>query len=105
MLRALSGKTHRVYTAFCLAEAAAGGRRVRVRWREVVRSRVRFRRLTEGQIAEYVASAGPLDKAGAYGIQDPGHKMVERVHGSYYNVVGLPVREVLRALKAVRKES
>jgi septum formation protein len=70
----------------------------------VVRSGVRFRRLSEGEIARYVASGAPLDKAGAYGIQDPGYKLVERVGGSYYNVVGLPVRQVLRALEQVGKE-
>jgi septum formation protein len=104
MLRALSGRTHQVFTAFCLAQARRGDRTIRVRWLEVARSEVRFRRLSEDEIACYVASGAPLDKAGAYGIQDSSHNLVERVRGSYYNVVGLPVRQVRHALETVRKE-
>ena len=122
MLRLLSGQEHEVYTAFCLAVggARAGGRspngRVSLRcaprnaplregtrmvWLEVVRTAVRFRELSEGEIEAYVASRAPLDKAGGYGIQDREHRLVERIRGSYYNVVGLPVREVRAALRRV----
>ena len=103
MLRALSGRRHQVCTAFCLAYATragkGAGRQIRVRWLEVAQSVVQFRRLSEEEIEAYVASGAPLDKAGAYGIQDSGHRLVESVAGSYYNVVGLPVREVVRALE------
>jgi septum formation protein len=102
MLAALSGRAHEVYTAFGLAASFPSPRRkIAVFWLEVVRSEVYFRRLSATEIAEYVATGAPLDKAGAYGIQDPSHKLVERVRGSYYNVVGLPLRQVLRALRTV----
>ena len=103
MLRRLSGREHSVYTAFCLAYFPARGRgkteRVRLLWLEVVQSRVRFATLTGRDINEYVASGAPLDKAGAYGIQDSGPRLVESVHGSYYNVVGLPIHKVVQVLK------
>ncbi len=103
MLSLLSGRSHYVYTAFCftLAEGGRVGRPsdVRVLWLEIVRSQVRFRRLTTAQIESYLAGGGPFDKAGGYGIQDRGHDLVESVRGSYYNVVGLPVRQVCSALR------
>lgn len=110
MLTALSGRTHYVYTAFCLvaeeSHGAPGDRKPlppsrRVLWLEVVRSRVRFCALSDGEIAEYVASEAPFDKAGGYGIQDRGARLVESVAGSYYNVVGLPLRQVGQALHKI----
>ncbi len=89
MLRALSGKTHSVFTGVCLADM--GGRK-----ELVVESRVTFYALSEALIEEYVKTGSSLDKAGAYGIQD-GFPLVERCEGSFTNVVGLPVEEV-RAL-------
>jgi septum formation protein len=59
---------------------------------------VRFRALSAEEIARYVATGEPLDKAGAYGIQGLGAALVARVEGSYTNVVGLPVEAVLAAL-------
>jgi septum formation protein len=70
-------------------------------WLEVVRTQVRFRTLSAVEIAGYIASGAPFDKAGGYGIQDRAHALVERIGGSYYNVVGLPVREVGAALRRV----
>jgi len=103
MLSLLSGRSHYVYTAFCLAlngrRRAAQTPDVQVLWLEIVRSQVRFHRLTSSQIEAYVAGGGPFDKAGGYGIQDRGHDLVESVRGSYYNVVGLPVRQVQAALR------
>lgn len=86
MLRGLSGRTHTVVTAVAVLEAAGSGRAAG--WEE---TRVRFRRLAEDEIAEYVASREPLDKAGAYGIQGRGALLVDRLDGCYYNVVGLPL--------------
>lgn len=103
MLSLLSGRSHYVYTAFCLAlaEGSRAGRPadVQLLWVEIVRSQVRFRRLTPSQIEDYLTGGRPFDKAGGYGIQDRGHDLVESVRGSYYNVVGLPVRQVCLALR------
>ena len=102
MLQALSGDVHHVYTAFCLALRPPGGPRpTRVLWLEVVRSRVLMRRLRPAEIAAYVASGAPLDKAGAYGIQDRAPRVVESAAGCYYNVVGLPLAAVQHALYRV----
>ena len=92
MLRALSGKEHAVYTGLCLLTPA--GRR-----EETVKTRVFFRPLSEELIEEYVKSGLPMDKAGAYGIQD-GYPLVERYEGSYTNVVGLPLEALTGMLRA-----
>jgi septum formation protein len=89
MLRRLSGRTHDVLTAVVLC--APGGRRVES---AVVRSGVEFRRLREEEIAAYVASGEPADKAGAYAIQGGAAGFVRRLDGSVSNVIGLPVDEV-----------
>ncbi len=118
MLGLLSGRTHEVYTAFCLAVQGRGstgfpawatgvsdtGREAgaaRILWLEVVRTQVRFRPLSEDDITAYIASGAPFDKAGGYGIQDRAHGLVESIRGSYYNVVGLPVGQVCAALGQV----
>ena len=82
MLSALSGKTHEVYTGVCLI-SADGTERV-----EADCTRVRFYKLTDEQIYAYIRTGSPMDKAGAYGIQDGG--LVEKIEGSFTNVVGLP---------------
>ena len=87
MLRALSGKTHFVHTGFCVGTRA-----------RVVTTRVTFRELSRADIDRYVASGECFDKAGAYAIQGVGAALVERVSGSYTNVIGLPVAEVLALL-------
>jgi septum formation protein len=93
MLQTLSGNTHTVVTAFAIASART------ITDSHSVISRVTFRRLSSDEIAAYVASGAPLDKAGAYGIQDAGAGFIARVEGSRDNVMGLPVREVLAALR------
>jgi septum formation protein len=93
MLSVLSGNTHTVVTAFAIAHAGA------VAESAPVISRVTFRRLSPAEIAAYVAGGDPLDKAGAYGIQSIGAGFIERVDGARDNVMGLPVREVLAALR------
>lgn len=93
MLRALSGRVHLVTTATCLR--AGGVQRLRA-----VTTRVRFRTLSEGELRGYVATGEPMDKAGAYGIQGVGGFLVESIDGSYSNVVGLPLAEVLEDLTA-----
>jgi septum formation protein len=93
MLQTLSGNTHTVVTAFAIAAERSIADSLSVI------SRVTFRLLSIDEIAEYVASGAPLDKAGAYGIQDAGAGFIARVEGSRDNVMGLPVREVLTALR------
>ena len=85
MLRNLSGKWHEVVTGLALRTSD------RVVSRTVV-TRVEFRDLSEDEIAAYVATEEPLDKAGAYGIQGHGGALVRNVQGDYPNVVGLPIQ-------------
>jgi septum formation protein len=99
MLRTLSGNTHTVLTGIALMEAPAND--VKARFvTTVAATSVVFRALEEQEIAAYIATGSPLDKAGAYGIQDDfGAVFVERVEGCYYNVVGLPLETLFRTLK------
>ena len=91
MLLSLSGKWHSVFTGFALVDAESGRFTS-----EVVQTRVLFRRVTKDEVAKYVASGSPLDKAGAYGIQDDyGAVFVEEVQGCFYNVVGFPLSRFL----------
>jgi septum formation protein len=93
MLTRLSGRTHRVLTAFCICC------QTKKRWYcETVGTDVCFKKLSALEIEWYIASGEPLDKAGAYGIQGLGMFLVKRINGSYTNVVGLPVCEVLEVL-------
>lgn len=94
MLRRLSGKTHSVFTGVCLV---GGGQK----FLESVETRVTFFPLSEELISAYVKSGLPLDKAGAYGIQD-GFPLVKSYEGQYSNVVGLPVQTVRELLKKGR---
>ena len=93
MLRMLSGRTHRVITG--VAVVTARGAEVAA---EV--TGVRFLMLSDEEIATYVASGEPMDKAGAYGIQGLAAKWIPRVEGCYFNVVGLPLSLVATMLEA-----
>ena len=93
MLTRLSGRTHRVLTGFCVCCRAQNRH-----YCETVRTDVRFKKLSQMEIDWYIASGEPLDKAGAYGIQALGAFLVKSINGSYTNVVGLPVCEVLEFL-------
>ena|SRR5690348_1156684 len=93
MLTTLSGQTHTVVTAFALAR---DGRIIEA---QAVASRVTFRELKRGEIDAYIATGEPFDKAGAYGIQGIGGGFIAAVEGSRDNVMGLPVEEVMVALK------
>jgi nucleoside triphosphate pyrophosphatase len=95
MLRTLSGRFHTVVTAFALA---CDGR---VAESHAVVSRVRFRALRDDEIDAYIRTGEPMDKAGAYGIQAEGAGLVVEVEGERDNVMGLPVSEVLAALRRV----
>ncbi|EOM0301551.1 nucleoside triphosphate pyrophosphatase YhdE, partial [Escherichia coli] len=91
MLRKLSGQTHQVMTAVALADS-------RHILDCLVVTDVTFRTLTDEDIAGYVASGEPLDKAGAYGIQGLGGCFVRKINGSYQAVVGLPLVETYELL-------
>lgn len=95
MLRLLSGREHEVLTGVAVLEILEGGDRIAS---EIARSAVRMARLTPEEIAWYVATGEPRDKAGAYAIQGLGSLFVETVSGNYSNVVGLPVPTVYRLL-------
>lgn len=92
MLRKLSNRAHRVMTGMTLL----CGERIESR---TVETEVRFRALCEEEIAAYVASGEPMDKAGAYGIQGAAASFVSELHGDYYNVMGLPLCTLTELLR------
>ena len=94
MLAALSGRGHQVYTGVCLLDAATGRTRV-----EVEETWVHFRPLSPEEIGSYVDSGEPMDKAGAYAIQGGAGAFVDRIEGSFENVMGLPIQLLERMLK------
>jgi septum formation protein len=94
MLQRLSGRTHTVFTAFALLDRPTERHFV-----DVEETKVTFRPLPIDEIREYVAGGSPLDKAGAYGIQDDyGAVFVTKIEGCYYNVVGLPLARLYMRL-------
>ena len=93
MLTRLSGKTHQVITGYCICCKAKDRF-----FSDSVKTDVHFKKLTEKEINWYINSGEPFDKAGAYAIQGIGTFLVKRINGSYTNVVGLPVCEVLELL-------
>ena len=95
MLILLSGRTHRVMTGFAVIRQTVGHR-----FADVVISEVSFKKLGNEEIEWYTGLKEPYDKAGGYAIQGIGAFMVERINGSYTNVVGLPLAEVLDHLAA-----
>ncbi len=100
MLQQLSGQVHEVYTGVALMWVPECRSECRV-----VRTRVRFRKLSAEEITAYVESGLPLDKAGGYGIQDPfGAVFVDWLEGCYYNVVGLPLATVYELLRLAADE-
>mgnify|MGYP002545601206 CR=1 FL=1 len=104
MLRQLSGRTHEVVTAVSLWMVAAPAiEDISVGFRTFVdRSAVTFRCLTDEEIAYYVDTFQPFDKAGAYGIQEwIGYVGVSSLSGSYFNVMGLPVQRLYKELKTL----
>ena len=95
MLRKLSGKTHQVYTGYCLQK---GDKTVS----GTVCSDVTFKELSDEEITHYVNEYKPFDKAGAYGIQEwIGYIGITGIRGSYYNVMGLPVQRIYEELKKI----
>lgn len=94
MLKRLSGCVHEVYTGFTLVSNAVGSTVSRA-----VRSFVTFRHISDDEIAWYVATPEPYDKAGSYAVQGLGAFFIKEIQGSYTNVMGLPLCEVVDVLK------
>lgn len=93
MLRMLSGATHKVYTGYVLIFLPEQ------RWVvDYVTTTITFNPLSDEQIHRYIDSGEPFDKAGGYGIQQVGTTFVKEIKGSYYNVMGLPIEEIMAKL-------
>jgi septum formation protein len=97
MLRALSGRTHQVYTG--VAVVAASTQRVHIETTDVT-----FAEISEEDLAHYLASGDALDKAGAYGIQGFAARWIPRIEGDYFNVVGLPIAATIRLLDEAKSK-
>ena len=93
MLSLISGKTHKVVTSFCVIGSKNKNERV-----ETVESFVSFREMSDKEIDWYISTEEPLDKAGAYGAQGFGTIFIHSIDGSYTNVVGLPLSQLIKVL-------
>ena len=94
MLQKLSGREHKVFTGFTIAHVAAEIYRTKV-----IQSAVQFKTISPKEMDWYVASDEPYDKAGGYAVQGQGACFIKSIRGSYTNVIGLPLCEVLEVLK------
>lgn len=103
MLRALSGKTHQVYTGVSLLLMRQG--RIVASDRFHVCTDVTMREMTDDEIIRYVDTGEPMDKAGAYGIQGKAAVFVSGICGDYYNVVGLPICKTHQELERMWREN
>jgi len=96
MVAKLSGRAHEVYTGFCMVHSASG-----TKIAEAVRTTVIFREITPDEISWYIGTPEPYDKAGAYAAQGMSASFVKEIRGSYTNVIGLPLGEVIESLKKI----
>jgi septum formation protein len=95
ILSLLSGRVHTVYTGFCVFNQKTNKSII-----DFEKTKVEFRMINKDEIIDYVESGSPMDKAGAYGIQDDfGAVFVKRINGCYYNVVGLPLTKLYNTLR------
>lgn len=94
MLKTLSGRVHTVYTGVCVIFPNGDKENF------AERTDVEFYPLTDREIRDYIATGEPMDKAGAYGIQEKGALLVKRIDGDFYNVMGLPIARLSRVLKS-----
>jgi septum formation protein len=94
VLRALSGQTHRVFTAIAIGWGDKTAQ-------ACCESHVTFAKLSDAEIADYVASGEPMGKAGAYGVQGRAAAFIARIEGSYSGIMGLPLFETAQALREV----
>ena len=109
MIRSLAGKKHQVYTGVCLisnvdAEVDSASRIGDLLIQKFYsKTDVYVDDITDREIADYVATGDPLDKAGSYGIQGVFSKHIRKIDGDYFNVVGLPVNEIYRQLDGLNR--
>jgi septum formation protein len=97
ILSKLSGRVHIVYTGFCIFN-----QKTNKLVTDFEKTEVEFRKLSKDEIIDYVNGGSPMDKAGAYGIQDDfGAVFVKRINGCYYNVVGLPLTKLYNSLRKI----
>jgi septum formation protein len=96
MLGKLSGQIHTVFTGFTVTRKSAG-----ILIRDAVESSVLFREVPEEEMAWYIKTQEPYDKAGGYAVQGMGAFFIKEIHGSYTNVMGLPLCEVVDVLKRI----
>ena len=95
MLKRLSGRVHTVFTGVCVIFEDGSSENF------AERTDVEFYPLTDKEISDYIATGEPMDKAGAYGIQEKGALLVKRIDGDFYNVMGLPIAGLSRVLRGV----
>lgn len=97
ILNTLSGRSHLVYTGFSISN-----KKKNKSITDYSKTKVTFKKLTTKEISDYIKTGSPMDKAGAYGIQDDfGAVFVEKISGCYYNVIGFPVSKIYQALKII----
>lgn len=97
MLKSLSGIEHEVITGYCLLNRNSDSY-----IKEYVSTKVKFRNISDDEIFAYIKTGNPMDKAGAYGIQDDyGSVFIESINGCYYNVVGLPLSKLYQSIKEI----
>lgn len=94
MLQLLNNKKHSVFTGFTILDT-----KNKKTISKVVETKVYFRKLSEKEIENYIQSENPLDKAGAYAIQNLGELLIKKIEGNYSNIVGLPMSELAQSLK------
>jgi septum formation protein len=97
MLRALSGKSHDIWTGFCIIDTKSGKKIVRAE-----KTKLYFRKLSNREIDAYLAKGESLDVAGGYAFQITGSILSEKIEGDYNNIIGLPLAAVLKELKRFR---
>ena len=100
MLSALSGRSHFVYTGVTLIYRSKNGIKDMT---FTDGAEVFFRDLDESEIKDYIATGEPMDKAGAYGIQERGAVLAEKIHGDFYTIVGLPIVRVVTGIRELTK--
>ena len=97
MLQKLSGREHKVFTGFTIAHVAA-----KIYKTKVIQSAVQFKTISPKEMDWYVSCDEPYDKAGGYAVQGKGAYFIQSIRGSYTNVIGLPLCEVLEELKKLK---
>jgi predicted house-cleaning NTP pyrophosphatase (Maf/HAM1 superfamily) len=102
MLNLLSGREHTVITGYCIIYGKTGLADGIKRIDSTQETQVQFYSLSDDEIARYVATGEPMDKAGAYGIQGRGAVLVKGIVGDFYNVMGLPIARIIRELQALQ---